>query len=1087
MLTGLSRGMIRNDDTAHRNASAGQPPGRGRHGGLPLRAPGRSASAAIWTDRWLLVLLVLLAFARGAWALGEKSLWWDESLSLYRAQQGLASVISNEIILTDTINELVTIDNHPPLYFLFLWLSVQSWGESEFSLRFLSLAFVVLAVPLLYVTGKCLVDHRVGLGAAALGALSPMYLWYGQEARMYAMLAFFSLLSFYCFVRAFFDSFGLSNLRTQWRWIAAYVLASACVIFTHYLSLLLVVFELTVLGVFLLQTHPWVRGTDAIVQDRAMPRRVLGLTIAAITTLSLGLFSYALVTLPRVTSRAGFRFLPLPDLLRDLLNSFSLGLSVDVGHWYVFLTDLFFLLFLILGFIRLVFFGSDKGSRSVGWLLAAYLLIPTALMYLMSYVQPAYMNSRHLILLTPAFYLLVATGLTFLPQISSARQAGRALSILGWTVIFVGVSYSTFNYFFDPAYDKDHHRQWGAFLREHVRPGDVVVVNPPHISQLYQYYADSGVPWVGLPLLGKTPEETAAKLEELRQSYDRIWLALSLTPPWGDRRRFPETWLNENAFRVNYKGFHSYASAVLVAAYLPGWPSIQQLPENAEALEIRYNPALRLSGYRLVSPPQPGKTLHVELFWSVDQASSDEASMSLRLVDGEGQVRAQGEQCAFNGLYPMWQWQPGLLLQDEHELLIQPGTPPGEYYLDLVLVSRPAQEGCLGPPGETIPPLSISDPQLDSAVTSPGEGPAPSAAEGVLLGTVTVDRPPSAASVDELGIEQPHRQRFDGLVLLGTSFAPTGQSRGLSVLKPGERFAVTLYWEARQSSLPDAKFRLRAVDADGKIWYERIVRPAGDRFPANLWEAGDRFKGQFSLELPAEAPLGRYWLELAPESPTQPMGVRSALSRLFGPKDAALRLGSFEVRDAPPSQPVVSLTPVPVPVDLEISRPMLSTLGDQVRFLGYDLESEQVRAGETVSFTLYWQAMHPLAVSYSVFTHLLGPSNQVVGQKDGIPRGGTYPTTLWEPGEIVADSYRFIVEPNASPGSHTLEIGLYQLETAQRLPVSDANGHPVPESRILLPPLTVLPPVALQDIVASTPGAGEILHRVYLPLVEGGR
>jgi len=41
----------------------------------------------------------------------------------------------------------------------------------------------------------------------------------------------------------------------------------------------------------------------------------------------------------------------------------------------------------------------------------------------------------------------------------------------------------------------------GRYLREHVRPGDVVIVDPPHIAELYEYYASSEAPWVGLPLL----------------------------------------------------------------------------------------------------------------------------------------------------------------------------------------------------------------------------------------------------------------------------------------------------------------------------------------------------------------------------------------------------------------------------------------------------------------------------------------------------------------------------------------------------------------------------------------------------------
>ena len=173
-------------------------------------------------------------------------------------------------------------------------------------------------------------------------------------------------------------------------------------------------------------------------------------------------------------------------------------------------------------------------------------------------------------------------------------------------------------------------------------------------------------------------------------------------------------------------------------------------------------------------------------------------------------------------------------------------------------------------------------------------------------------------------------------------------------------------------------------------------------------------------------------------------------------------------------------TPPPLPTGLDISHPMLATLGDQVRFLGYDLSPESVRAGEALSFTLYWQALRPMDVSYSVFTHLLGPSDQVLGQMDGIPGGGANPTTQWQPGEVIADEYTFIVQAGAPPGEHPLEVGMYRLETATRLPVTDAGGQLVPGDRILLPPILVLP------APSPSPGSSGDSGTVGLQMTEAG-
>ena len=1010
--------------------------------------------------RWLLVVLILIAFGRGVLGLGAKSLWWDESLSLHRAQQDLPTILSNQITLTDNIQQVITVDNHPPLYFLLLGLVVRILGKTEFALRFLSLACAVLTVPLLYATARRLIPrgHVAGLAAAALGALSPMYLWYGQEARMYTMVAFLSLLSFYLYFRAFFES-----NQSRLGWIAAYVGISALLVLTHYLGALLIIAESVGLAVVLVR--------------KKTSRRLAIAAVVILLAVSLGSLINAFRSMPAGTTPFGSRFIPLWELLRDLLNSFSLGLSVDVADWYVVAIDLLFLLFALLGLAWLV-----RHERRAAWLLAGYLAVPIASIYLLSFVRPAYMNSRHLILVTPAFYLLTGAGLaaaiwTARPtgerQVSriahrlsghpAARWMGHVapyLLLAASCLLLVGIGYSTYNYIFDPRYNKDPHREWGAYLREHVRPGDVVIVDPPHIAELYEYYAGSDIPWVGLPLLNLPRSSTVTKLQELVGSYDRVWLALSHTPDWGDRRHFPEKWLNENAFRVDYRAFESFTSAVRVASYVQSRPVVRNLPEGAQPVEARYGAALQLDGYRPVSPAQPGRPLHVELFWGVNEPIAQEASVVLRLVDDEGHLWGQGEQCPFNGLYPMWQWQPGVHLQDEHELSIWPGTPPGTYQLEIMLISRPSDDGCLGERGQPISPTA--------AATGRGDR--------VLLGEVVVERPDQPASEAELSIEQRRRAHYGDLELLGENIAP-------AELRPGDPVDVTLYWQARRALLPDARFRLQLLDAAGKLWQEKIIRPAGDGYPTDRWQAGDRFKGQFRLWLPENAAAGRYTVRLVAEPPLQQSGVTVALRQRLAcalgdctvVERAGVPLGRIEVITPASGQAGSTVIPTP-PGELALSNPLLATLGSQVRFLGYDLSSDTVRAGDTFSVTLYWQALRPMAIGYHVFTHLAAPSGEVVAQQDGVPRQGAYPTDLWQTGEAVVDTYQMTVDPAATPGEYELEVGMYRLENLKRLPVTDAAGQPLSGGRVLLSKVTILP--------APTPTPAPPHRIFYLPLIS---
>ena len=53
---------------------------------------------------------------------------------------------------------------------------------------------------------------------------------------------------------------------------------------------------------------------------------------------------------------------------------------------------------------------------------------------------------------------------------------------------------------------------------------------------------------------------------------------------------------------------------------------------------------------------------------------------------------------------------------------------------------------------------------------------------------------------------------------------------------------------------------------------------------------------------------------------------------------------------------------------------------------------------------------------------------------------GPLPTTAWRPGEIVPDTRTIVVPADAPPGRYRVTIGLYNYQTMERLPASDAAG-----------------------------------------------
>jgi hypothetical protein len=86
---------------------------------------------------------------------------------------------------------------------------------------------------------------------------------------------------------------------------------------------------------------------------------------------------------------------------------------------------------------------------------------------------------------------------------------------------------------------------------------------------------------------------------------------------------------------------------------------------------------------------------------------------------------------------------------------------------------------------------------------------------------------------------------------------------------------------------------------------------------------------------------------------------------------------------------------------------------------------------------------------YVVFVHLLDSEGELVTQADGPPIDGDYPTSYWAPGELIADE-RTLPVGELEPGVYQLKVGMYLLETGERLPAVNAAGERLPNDAIAL-------------------------------------
>ncbi len=125
------------------------------------------------------------------------------------------------------------------------------------------------------------------------------------------------------------------------------------------------------------------------------------------------------------------------------------------------------------------------------------------------------------------------------------------------------------------------------------------------------------------------------------------------------------------------------------------------------------------------------------------------------------------------------------------------------------------------------------------------------------------------------------------------------------------------------------------------------------------------------------------------------------------------------------------------PVPAAPAAPLDANFGGLIKLTGYAFNTD----AQPPRLTLFWQALAPIPTDYTVFVQLRNAENANVQGWDRQPLDGAYPTHLWQPGEVVADTIPLPLD-GSPPDNYRLAIGLYQPDTPARLPLeNDAGGE----------------------------------------------
>ena len=438
-------------------------------------------------------LILLAGAALRLYRLGADSLWYDETVSTYLAGSRLPE------LLRHTAGDI-----HPPGFYILLrgWLVLMGYPTGhadahgiglEFSAAFFSLFFGVLLIALVYALARRVANDQVGLIAALLVALSPYNIWYSQEVRMYTLGAALGVLVVYALLRIG-QGTGVRGQESGARdqgpgtrsqaagWWSLYAVASAAGMYTLYYFIFL-----------LIPLNSWVLWQIAYGRWRIAETRTPHTTASSFQLPAWLLANLAAVLLYAPWIPIAFRqatnppvppWRTAPDLwhaLRESWTALSLGQSAPGWLWPAMLLTLglYGLGLVALRQNQRIYESANHASArdtirqspfADSLIFPIATLGPLALILLISLVTPLY-HVRYLFTYSPPFYVVMAAGLMWLLRRS---KVAFAVALVVWLAA-AGVTLHA--YWHDPAYRADDHRAAVRYVREHWRPGDVVLVN----------------------------------------------------------------------------------------------------------------------------------------------------------------------------------------------------------------------------------------------------------------------------------------------------------------------------------------------------------------------------------------------------------------------------------------------------------------------------------------------------------------------------------------------------------------------------------------------------------------------------------
>jgi mannosyltransferase len=377
--------------------------------------PVATARAHTLGDWWPLAALLILAAALRLSTLGLQSLWYDEAFTpVHVFHPGLGA----------TLHSVVHTENTPPLWYVLLWAWTRVLGTGAVALRLPSALFGVATVAVAWAIGREPTGRRAtAIAAAAFVAVNPLFVWYSQEARAYALFVLLVALAMLCFLRA-------RDSPTPGR-LAAFAVAASLALLSEYFAVFLLVPMIVIL---LLRGGLRRRATLAKTGTDRRSASAGGAYLPALVACAVPIL-VGLALLPLVVAQGGHGAQwigewALTSRLQAIPQYYLTGYSgAPLGHGIELLVALPILAGLAWGLWNVLDRREERGALIALTIAASGVLLPILLIAF----GADYMAPRNLVAAMIPVSALIAVVVT-------ARRAGRVGAVLAALIAVAGLA-----------------------------------------------------------------------------------------------------------------------------------------------------------------------------------------------------------------------------------------------------------------------------------------------------------------------------------------------------------------------------------------------------------------------------------------------------------------------------------------------------------------------------------------------------------------------------------------------------------------------------------------------------------------------